>query len=154
MRSASTASIGIRGQTQTDTLITSEGSVAVYIDNVVLPRQIGLRSSLFDIESVQILKGSQGTLFGKNTIGGAVIITTRKPVYESHVSIEGTVGEFNRRDVRAMLNMPLARLMWQLRQLSTRIGTRDPRWLMSWLMGLTLVAESPVRRAACSAGRE
>ena len=76
---ASTASIGIRGQTQADTLITSEGSVAVYIDNVALPRQIGLRSSLFDVESVQILKGSQGTLFGKNTTGGALLYTTKAP---------------------------------------------------------------------------
>ena len=75
----SAANVAIRGQTQADTLLVTDPSVAVYLDGVNLPRQIGLRSSLFDIEQIEVLKGSQGTLFGKNTTGGALLFTTHGP---------------------------------------------------------------------------
>ena len=75
----SAAGVAIRGQTQADTLLVTDPSVAVYIDGINYPRQIGLRSSMFDIDQIQVLKGSQGTLFGKNTTGGALLFNTRAP---------------------------------------------------------------------------
>src|SRR3546814_9995502 len=75
----STANIAIRGQTQADSLLVTDPSVAVYLNEINLPRQIGLRSAFLDVDQVQVLKGPQGTLFGKNTTGGALLLRTKRP---------------------------------------------------------------------------
>ncbi|WP_238564917.1 TonB-dependent receptor [Sphingobium bisphenolivorans] len=68
--------------------------VGVYIDGVYLGRAQGLGTALFDIENIEVLKGPQGTLFGRNTEGGAVNIVTRKPSGEFHINATGGVGNF------------------------------------------------------------
>jgi iron complex outermembrane receptor protein len=68
--------------------------VGVYIDGVYLGRAQGLGTALFDIENIEVLKGPQGTLFGRNTEGGAVNIVTKKPSGEFHVNATGGVGNF------------------------------------------------------------
>jgi iron complex outermembrane receptor protein len=104
----STASVGIRAQTQADTLLTTEPSVAVYVDNVPLPRQVGLRANLFDIDRVQVLKGSQGTLFGKNTTGGAVLFSTKSPsTRELGGYMNVAVGNYNYSQLSAAFNYPV-----------------------------------------------
>lgn len=108
--SGSSASITtfIRGVGQTDFNITIDPGVGIYYDGVYVARMAGALLDLGDIESIQILRGPQGTLFGKNTIGGAVLITPNAPSDELEGSVELTAGEFNRLDARAMLNLPLA----------------------------------------------
>src|SRR3546814_7150591 len=63
----STANIAIRGQTQADSLLVTDPSVAVYLNEINLPRQIGLRSAFLDVDQVQVLKGPQGTRSEEHT---------------------------------------------------------------------------------------
>src|SRR5687768_15348308 len=67
----------LRGQSQSGGQ--GESSVGVYVDGVFLTKTFGLAGALFDLERIEVLKGPQGTLYGKNTSGGAVSIITRKP---------------------------------------------------------------------------
>jgi iron complex outermembrane recepter protein len=71
--------VKLRGQQNAGDTLTFDPAVAVYIDKVYLPRENGLGAVMLDVESVQVLAGPQGTLFGKNSTGGALLITTRKP---------------------------------------------------------------------------
>jgi len=76
---AGSAAITLRGQRQSDLTITFDPSVGIYNNEVYVPRGQGVDTAAYDLESVQVLKGPQGTLFGRNTTGGALLITTRKP---------------------------------------------------------------------------
>ena len=69
----------IRGIGLQDHLITTEPGVGVYVDGIYLGRQVGQNWSLANIERVEVLRGPQGTLYGRNSIGGAINIITRKP---------------------------------------------------------------------------
>src|SRR5690606_17406193 len=69
----------IRGQSQQDFTVLSDPSVSVYFGDVVVSRQQGLNQAMFDLESVEVLKGPQGTLFGRNSTGGAINIRPRRP---------------------------------------------------------------------------
>lgn len=71
--------ITLRGQGQSDTIATLDPSVGTYVDGMYWARAYGLNSNLLDLSSVQVLKGPQGTLFGRNTTGGALLITTNDP---------------------------------------------------------------------------
>jgi len=98
----------IRGVGQSDFLLTVEPGVATYIDGVYIARSVGAVFDVLDTERVEILRGPQGTLFGKNTIGGALSITTRKPDFTKlSGSVEATLGTDNRRDVKGDINIPL-----------------------------------------------
>jgi iron complex outermembrane receptor protein len=77
--SAAAVQIQMRGQVQVDTLATVDPSVGVYVDGVYWARAYGLTASLVDVANYQALKGPQGTLFGRNTTGGAVLINTNDP---------------------------------------------------------------------------
>ncbi|MDI1296785.1 MAG: TonB-dependent receptor plug domain-containing protein [bacterium] len=68
--------------------------VGVYIDGVYLGRAQGLGTAIYDVESIEVLKGPQGTLLGRNTEGGAVSITTRKPSGEFHMNTTAGMGNF------------------------------------------------------------
>ncbi len=77
--SASSANIYIRGIGQPDALQTFDPGVGVYVDGVYFSRIQGALLNLHDVERVEVLRGPQGTLYGKNTIGGAVNVITRRP---------------------------------------------------------------------------
>ncbi len=86
----------IRGIGLQDHLITTEPGVGVYVDGVYLGRQVGQNWSLANIERVEVLRGPQGTLYGRNTIGGAINIITRKPGDESGGRVTATAGSRGR----------------------------------------------------------
>jgi iron complex outermembrane receptor protein len=99
----------IRGQSQADMQLTTDSSIGVYVDGVYRPRTSGLTAALFDLERVEVLKGPQGTLYGKNTTGGAVGIYTRKPDTQEDLGgfVELGAGSFENREVRGGVNAAL-----------------------------------------------
>jgi iron complex outermembrane receptor protein len=106
--SNSVLSASIRGIGQDDFAFNLDPGVGVYVDGVYFARTVGANQSLLDVERIEILKGPQGTLFGRNTIGGAISIVTRTPGDDFAVQAQGTVGSFNRRDVAVMADIPFA----------------------------------------------
>jgi iron complex outermembrane receptor protein len=88
----SSINVWIRGIGIQDHLITTEPGVAVYVDGVYLGRQIGQNWSLSNLERIEVLRGPQGTLYGRNSIGGAVNIITRKPGDESGGRVTANAG--------------------------------------------------------------
>jgi len=97
----------IRGIGQDDFAFNLEPGVGVYLDGVYLARTIGANTDMLDVDHIEVLKGPQGTLFGQNTIGGAISIVTRRPGEEFGIKGELTGGSFDRRDVRAAVDIPL-----------------------------------------------
>ena len=86
----SALTIGIRGIVPFDANQPArEQGVGVYIDGVYLGRQQGLNAALFDVERIEVLKGPQGTLFGRNTEGGALSIVTKAPTGEFGLRVTG-----------------------------------------------------------------
>ena len=98
----------IRGVGQTDFNITVDPGVGVYVDGVYVARSVGALLDLADVSSVQILRGPQGTLFGKNTIGGAIVVNSVQPQRDFDLKLEATTGRFNRADFKGMINVPLS----------------------------------------------
>lgn len=105
--SAPIASVYIRGVGQRNTGENIDSGVGIYIDDIYLSRPDGALLDLNDIASVQVLRGPQGTLFGKNTTGGALVFTTNRPVDTLEGSLGARVGNFDRRDAEFVLNVPL-----------------------------------------------
>jgi len=105
---ATNAQIFIRGVGQTDFLFTSDPGIGVYVDDVYMPRAVGAVMEIADFERVEVLRGPQGTLFGKNTIGGAINIVTQRPGTEVGGTLEVTAGSRNRFDARGTLDVPFS----------------------------------------------
>ena len=106
--SASSANFYIRGIGQPDALQTFDPAVGVYVDGVYLSRIQGALLNLYDVERVEVLRGPQGTLYGKNTIGGAVNVVSRKPDLDT-LRGEGsfTYGRFDEMTAKAYVSAPL-----------------------------------------------
>ncbi len=101
------AQIWIRGIGQRDDGSRVDSPVGVYVDGLYLPRKDGQLLDLLDVQSIQVLRGPQGTLFGKNTTGGALLVTTNPPGEELSGFIDGRVGSYDRQDIRGSINIPL-----------------------------------------------
>ncbi|MDA0979234.1 MAG: TonB-dependent receptor, partial [Proteobacteria bacterium] len=102
------SSFSIRGQGTGDIESAADGKVGIYTDGVVAARVSTALSDMVDIKSVEILRGPQGTLFGRNTIAGAVQILHNEPemnVWNGNVSAQ--VGDFGRQDIKGVVNIPL-----------------------------------------------
>ena len=84
-----------------------ESSVGVFVDGVYLPRAGLAFSDLVDIDRIEVLRGPQGTLFGKNTSAGAINILTRKPSFKPEAELTLTGGSFNSRIARAIVSGPV-----------------------------------------------
>src|SRR5271168_1050678 len=95
----SVLSASIRGIGQDDFAFNLQPAVGVYLDGVYLARTIGANQNLLDVDRIEILKGPQGTLFGRNTIGGAISIVTHTPGNEFSVTGQATVGSYQRHDI-------------------------------------------------------
>ncbi|HMP57307.1 MAG TPA: TonB-dependent receptor, partial [Novosphingobium sp.] len=107
------SSFAIRGFSQD---LNTLPTVGVYFAEAVAPRLTSNITSgngagvgaMFDLQNVQVLKGPQGTLFGRNTTGGAILLVPRRPTDRLEGYVEGTVGSFDTRRVEAVVNLPLA----------------------------------------------
>jgi iron complex outermembrane receptor protein len=82
--------------------------VARYLDGVLLSGDMGSLENVVELERIEVLRGPQGTYFGKNAIGGAIQYVTKKPQAEFGARIKITVGEFDRRDIQANVDIPLS----------------------------------------------
>jgi iron complex outermembrane receptor protein len=101
-------SASIRGIGQDDFGINLDPGVGVYVDGIYFARTTGANVDLLDVAQVEVLKGPQGTLFGRNTIGGAINVVTRTPGDQFMVNAEATGGSFNRRDLQATMDVPFS----------------------------------------------
>jgi len=132
------ANIRIRGiGTPQAVAIAFDPGVGVYVDGVFLPRTIGTLLDVVDIAQVEVLRGPQGTLFGKNTVGGAINITTVRP----HRDLEGSLlirpGNRDQLFTRAVLNAPLG-VPWLGERLFTRVAfssTNDRGYVLNRYQG-------------------
>lgn len=97
----------IRGVGQRETKVTIDTAVGTYLDGVYLGRASGAMVDMVDVESIQILRGPQGTLFGKNTTGGAIVINTSKPHETFGGQLKLGYGNFGRREGSLIVNAPL-----------------------------------------------
>ena len=88
----SSSQVFIRGIGQTDPTSTVDPGVGLYMDNVYIGNAVGGTMALRDIASIQVLRGPQGTLFGRNTIGGAILVTTVEPGDELGGTFRGGAG--------------------------------------------------------------
>lgn len=158
----SSAAIYIRGIGQKEFLPTTEPGVGVYVDGVYVARSVGALLDLVDVERVEILRGPQGTLFGRNTIGGALSITTRKPDDKMAMTGQITTGRYNRLDAKVTANVPLTDNLFakisgasfnrdgyvthladgkDLGNVQTLTGRIDLRWMPSDALEINISAE-------------
>src|SRR5579862_1736073 len=98
----------IRGIGQDDFAFNLDPGVGVYVDGVYLARSVGANTTMLDVDRVEILKGPQGSLFGRNTIGGAISIVTRDPGNQFMVKGQVTTGQFSRADVNLTADLPIS----------------------------------------------
>ena len=118
----SSANPFIRGIGLQDHLITTEPGVGVYVDGIYLGRQVGQNWNLTNIERVEVLRGPQGTLYGRNSIGGAINIITRKPGDEEGGKVSLMAGSRGRLNGDAYTNMRLTDQLATLRTLPSGGG--------------------------------
>ncbi|MDG2303476.1 MAG: TonB-dependent receptor [Candidatus Binatia bacterium] len=104
---STTARVFIRGVGINDTIMTNQPGVGIYVDGVYMARAAGSVLDVVDFAQIEVLRGPQGTLFGKNTAGGAINITTVKPSEELEGWALVRPGNLGRIDTRAVLNLPL-----------------------------------------------
>jgi len=104
---ASATSFSIRGQVNLGGAGANDPAVGLYVDNVYIGRPGGSLVDLIDVSRVEVLRGPQGTLFGRNTTGGAVNIITNQPVDGWEGSLQARTGSYNLREATGILNAPL-----------------------------------------------
>lgn len=102
------AGVFIRGIGQSDFALTTEAGVGTYVDGVYMSRSLGGVLDVLDIERMEVLRGPQGTLFGRNTIGGAINIVSAKPSDDFSGSAELQLGSFSRVYLRGTVNLPVS----------------------------------------------
>jgi iron complex outermembrane recepter protein len=107
-RGTSTASFSIRGIGNWIPNINDDPTVGVYVDDVYYQKATGALLDLIDVERVEVLRGPQGTLFGKNTMGGAIRYFTAPPGEEFGGRVKVALGDYGRQDVEAAVDLPLA----------------------------------------------
>ena len=106
----STLTAFIRGIGQQDPVAGFEQGVGIYLDDVYLNRPQGAVLDIYDVERIEVLRGPQGTLYGRNTIGGAIKYVTRRLPNEFAANLRGTVGTYGQLDAVASASLPVADL--------------------------------------------
>ena len=105
---AADTTIRIRGVGTTGNNVGLEGAVGVFIDGVYRNRAGMALGALDDIERVEVLRGPQSTLFGRNTSAGALSVITQSPTHDLSGYVQGTVGDWDRSDINGWFNLPVA----------------------------------------------
>ena len=105
---SSATSLFLRGVGQDESISSQDPAVGTYVDGVYIARQISNNAYLYDIERIEVLRGPQGTLFGRNTSGGAINIITRKPSEDVDGEIEAAIGSFDSYSLKGRFNAPLS----------------------------------------------
>lgn len=99
----------IRGIGERTGFVRVDPTVGMYLDDLFIPRSDGMILDTIDIRSVQVLRGPQGTLFGKNTTGGAIVMSLEKPHTDHREGyIEAELGNLGAKSVRAGINLPIS----------------------------------------------
>jgi iron complex outermembrane recepter protein len=98
----------IRGIGSTEDAAAGDRSIGVFIDDVYVGRGGAMLADFFDVERLEVLRGPQGTLYGRNVVGGSVNIVTQKPTYVRDAAVEGTVGSYDLWEARAFINVPFS----------------------------------------------
>lgn len=96
----STLTAYIRGIGQQDPLWGFEPGVGIYLDDVYMARPQGAAMDIYDVERIEVLRGPQGTLYGRNTIGGAVKYVTKALTGDNEFAVRGTVGSYGQKDLK------------------------------------------------------
>ena len=107
--SSNATNIFIRGIGQPDALQTFDPAVGVYVDDVYLSRIRGSQLDLLDLDRIEVLRGPQGTLYGKNTIGGAIKFVTRRPDDTLRANASLAAGSYNQLEGKGTLSGPISR---------------------------------------------
>jgi iron complex outermembrane recepter protein len=102
------STIGMRGVNTTDFIYTSDPGVGVYVDDVYHGTLTGSDMDLLDLDRVEVLRGPQGTLFGKNSLGGAIRLFSKQPQGDDTGSIDVTYGTSHRLDVKGFYDFRVA----------------------------------------------
>jgi iron complex outermembrane recepter protein len=97
----------LRGVGSTQSFATVDTTVGFYVDDVYIARQNANNFSLFDVERIEVLRGPQGTLYGRNTSGGAIKVVTQRPAREFAVKAQASFGDYDFYEVRGSLNAPI-----------------------------------------------
>ncbi len=98
----------IRGLNNTESIATFDPPVGSYIDDIYVARQNGNNFTFFDVDRVEVLRGPQGTLFGRNTTGGAVRVLLKKPGEELGGYAEAGYGSYDRYQLRGSIDVPVS----------------------------------------------
>ncbi len=105
--SSNATNVFIRGIGQPDALQTFDPAVGVYVDDVYLSRIRGNQLDLLDLERIEVLRGPQGTLYGKNTIGGAIKFVSRKPGQDFRATGSIALGSYDQFDLKGAASGPI-----------------------------------------------
>jgi iron complex outermembrane recepter protein len=105
---ANAARIFLRGVGEDESRGAVDQAVGIYVDGVYVGRSVGSLFDVVDLSSIEVLRGPQGTLYGRNTIGGAIKLTSVRPQFENSGDVRATVGNQGRYDLRGTGNLQLA----------------------------------------------
>ena len=106
------ANVFIRGIGQEDFGVGAEGGVAFYIDGVYFARSLGLVMNLTDVDRIEVLRGPQGTLYGKDAIGGAINVISIMPTPSREYKASLILGSYDRVESRTVINAPLSKTLF------------------------------------------
>lgn len=146
---ASTPNFLIRGIGVSGTTRSLDPTVGIVVDGVYIGYPVGANIDVFDRESIEILRGPQGTLLGRNVTGGAVVVRTRRPDGEFRVKTDVTIGDYNRRDLSVSIEGSLIENK-VAGKIAVMTRNRDGYWDDN--NGGTIVPDETVIAAASSTG--